>query len=109
MIRRPPRSTLFPYTTLFRSLATPLARQSGARRLAPDALCACARLDALFRLGGAQPEVRRLHHLRTPDADVQPVPAVKRHGHRLGRTASWQALGAAARLGLTSSRYPWVT
>src|SRR2546430_13316629 len=23
MIRRPPRSTLFPYTTLFRSLATP--------------------------------------------------------------------------------------
>src|SRR3989442_11991015 len=24
MIRRPPRSTLFPYTTLFRSLGTPL-------------------------------------------------------------------------------------
>src|SRR2546426_9308601 len=24
MIRRPPRSTLFPYTTLFRSLASPL-------------------------------------------------------------------------------------
>src|SRR3712207_6853005 len=28
MIRRPPRSTLFPYTTLFRS-----ARESGARRI----------------------------------------------------------------------------
>src|SRR2546430_9811128 len=26
MIRRPPRSTLFPYTTLFRSLADPLVR-----------------------------------------------------------------------------------
>src|SRR3989454_7041659 len=26
MIRRPPRSTLFPYTTLFRSLAEPEAR-----------------------------------------------------------------------------------
>src|SRR3712207_7907193 len=26
MIRRPPRSTLFPYTTLFRSLFTPRAR-----------------------------------------------------------------------------------
>src|SRR5256885_11132208 len=26
MIRRPPRSTLFPYTTLFRSLMTPLPR-----------------------------------------------------------------------------------
>src|SRR2546422_9035095 len=30
MIRRPPRSTLFPYTTLFRSRATPLA--AGTRR-----------------------------------------------------------------------------
>src|SRR3989442_13725520 len=28
MIRRPPRSTLFPYTTLFRSLAAPLLLQS---------------------------------------------------------------------------------
>src|SRR2546430_5102128 len=27
MIRRPPRSTLFPYTTLFRSLATDLDRR----------------------------------------------------------------------------------
>src|SRR3989441_9227278 len=30
MIRRPPRSTLFPYTTLFRSLRGPL-RRSGRR------------------------------------------------------------------------------
>src|SRR5256885_12121903 len=28
MIRRPPRSTLFPYTTLFRSLASALSPQS---------------------------------------------------------------------------------
>src|SRR5256885_12011496 len=26
MIRRPPRSTLFPYTTLFRSVETPMAK-----------------------------------------------------------------------------------
>src|SRR2546422_3942488 len=32
MIRRPPRSTLFPYTTLFRS-----ARNRAASRVAPDA------------------------------------------------------------------------
>src|SRR5258707_7329328 len=32
MIRRPPRSTLFPYTTLFRSSPTPLLREFGARR-----------------------------------------------------------------------------
>src|SRR2546430_12201752 len=30
MIRRPPRSTLFPYTTLFRSASTQAPRYSGA-------------------------------------------------------------------------------
>src|SRR5262249_59414414 len=30
MIRRPPRSTLFPYTTLFRSPASPARRRPGA-------------------------------------------------------------------------------
>src|SRR2546430_16705440 len=34
MIRRPPRSTLFPYTTLFRSLEPPIYAQL-ADRLAP--------------------------------------------------------------------------
>src|SRR5256885_12215626 len=33
MIRRPPRSTLFPYTTLFRSLSSPLSRL-GLQKLA---------------------------------------------------------------------------
>src|SRR5258708_23845671 len=32
MIRRPPRSTLFPYTTLFRSLSTWTTSLSGTRR-----------------------------------------------------------------------------
>src|SRR2546427_4345331 len=32
MIRRPPRSTLFPYTTLFRSRPPPRAACAGARR-----------------------------------------------------------------------------
>src|SRR2546426_6652457 len=31
MIRRPPRSTLFPYTTLFRSLVTALGADPGSR------------------------------------------------------------------------------
>src|SRR5256885_13318039 len=31
MIRRPPRSTLFPYTTLFRSLGSALGARRGAR------------------------------------------------------------------------------
>src|SRR2546422_11632522 len=40
MIRRPPRSTLFPYTTLFRSLAqhTLLARREGLQRVVDRAL-----------------------------------------------------------------------
>src|SRR2546426_2208931 len=32
MIRRPPRSTLFPYTTLFRSLERPAVHRSGQQR-----------------------------------------------------------------------------
>src|SRR3712207_7402388 len=32
MIRRPPRSTLFPYTTLFRSTSSPTSRQYRRRR-----------------------------------------------------------------------------
>src|SRR5258708_8387988 len=37
MIRRPPRSTLFPYTTLFRSLHQPGHAQPDQRRLHPAA------------------------------------------------------------------------
>src|SRR2546426_1501298 len=33
MIRRPPRSTLFPYTTLFRSLSAPTLRRADPARL----------------------------------------------------------------------------
>src|SRR3712207_8348633 len=36
MIRRPPRSTLFPYTTLFRSRRGPLDRSWVRRRGLPD-------------------------------------------------------------------------
>src|SRR2546427_9364967 len=35
MIRRPPRSTLFPYTTLFRSPSFPLRRRSSRPRQRP--------------------------------------------------------------------------
>src|SRR2546423_3927474 len=38
MIRRPPRSTLFPYTTLFRSApAAPSPRRAGSRSATPPA------------------------------------------------------------------------
>src|SRR5690349_24240849 len=35
MVRRPPRSTLFPYTTLFRSLGEALMEEQAFRRLPP--------------------------------------------------------------------------
>src|SRR3712207_9449778 len=47
MIRRPPRSTLFPYTTLFRS-TTPAARLGLPEDTPPRALRAAAR-EALHR------------------------------------------------------------
>src|SRR5689334_24042544 len=41
MIRRPPRSTLFPYTTLFRSGEAPNAYRA-PDRASPDVLYACS-------------------------------------------------------------------
>src|SRR3712207_7990416 len=48
MIRRPPRSTLFPYTTLFRSEITIVRGVSRPRRVSPLATPAGSR-DALLR------------------------------------------------------------
>src|SRR6266571_8686483 len=77
MIRRPPRSTLFPYTTLFRSTRRPgeradsIAASDGRRAWAPNAIG------------------RRSSDGRTAAAVV---PRVARH-----RDSAWQVLG---RLGL---------
>src|SRR5437899_11683220 len=53
MIRRPPRSTLFPYTTLFRS---------------PEDL----RQATDHRLGMSEHEVARTHRFREPDSRKPP-------------------------------------
>src|SRR3712207_8927629 len=47
MIRRPPRSTLFPYTTLFRSRALRDRLEAGVRALAPDAVIVGAGAERL--------------------------------------------------------------
>src|SRR2546430_13206387 len=52
MIRRPPRSTLFPYTTLFRSLGARARTQQGQELLA-DELERAARAGALEEANGA--------------------------------------------------------
>src|SRR5688572_32637798 len=65
MLRRPPRSTLFPYTTLFGSIAV-LRRPPG--RLEAHALLA-QDLDRLLHLGVAYRELRPLYALRRDIAD----------------------------------------
>src|SRR5258708_14940771 len=52
MIRRPPRSTLFPYTTLFRSLGPSEAARFGTRRSLGSAAGRCARVFLATRSDG---------------------------------------------------------
>src|SRR5258707_3924920 len=68
MIRRPPRSTLFPYTTLFRSQGRGVARPPAAIGVAAGDLlarargCGAARPAARRHLGRLSPEDRSEEH-----------------------------------------------
>src|SRR3989442_7336987 len=69
MMRRPPRSTLFPYTTLFRSLVDHrvLHQQHGAESAAADAVdVLVATLDDIARLENLDRKSTRLNssHVR---------------------------------------------
>src|SRR5438445_3042401 len=68
MIRRPPRSTLFPYTTLFRSLGTPAWRPV-LRLLLLGGLDEALSIQPSQEVRGALVQVRlgaRQLHLRVP-------------------------------------------
>src|SRR2546426_2240663 len=58
MIRRPPRSTLFPYTTLFRSQRERLGRKSGVLRRAGQQ--ASKGIEKIFRHPGLAAGSQRL-------------------------------------------------
>src|SRR5258708_25693029 len=60
MIRRPPRSTLFPYTTLFRSLKLVQARAEAAAKLDPKVFT-----DAAFYFKTAQEMAQELDRKST--------------------------------------------
>src|SRR3712207_7160924 len=64
MIRRPPRSTLFPYTTLFRSLESSRYRLAALVENTSDLI---VRLDANGRVVAANAASVRLLH-RTPQS-----------------------------------------
>src|SRR3712207_7270928 len=77
MIRRPPRSTLFPYTTLFRSAP----ERRGVRRVADDRL-PVRELVARWggRVGGVQVH-RRRDHLRLVEEDRKSTRLNSSHAH----------------------------
>src|SRR2546428_11961666 len=79
MIRRPPRSTLFPYTTLFRSLSRQRSRQQPGvlqRQLTVGEGQRLLRHDALLPLvalgdGRAVEDLEKLHLLFLGVAEIQ--------------------------------------
>src|SRR2546427_13165797 len=75
MIRRPPRSTLFPYTTLFRSLL----EFGDGRRLVPHGVVVAAVYDGLLR-GVCRGDAPRRNRRRVP-------PALRRGGGGFGGLA----------------------
>src|SRR2546427_12208799 len=93
MIRRPPRSTLFPYTTLFRSHVRALGADRAARlarrrgRGDPD------RAAALGEAPGLRSEPYRVRYLRPPVVDLC---AIGRDAVRLRRAVD---PGAVVRVG----------
>src|SRR5256885_7052870 len=94
MIRRPPRSTLFPYTTLFRSRGTAARRLSARhrvprpRRQQPRDLLGHRpgwhdRRGAAPRRGGGGPPPRGGR--RPPPPPATPAPPFRRHTPAHGR------------------------
>src|SRR5688572_31058123 len=79
MIRRPPRSTLFPYTTLFRSPPAAGIRQRGALRRAVGARTPCPRVRR--RRGVPRRGLLRRHG--GPDPRAHPHPRSEEHTSEL--------------------------
>src|SRR5256886_13554829 len=77
MIRRPPRSTLFPYTTLFRSLARALIKQPPILILdeptsAVDPASAAMIHDAIDRVQAGK-TILMISHQISPDSDFDQI------------------------------------
>src|SRR3989449_11700293 len=66
MIRRPPRSTLFPYTTLFRSRGAARAPAAARRPHPPSPSPRCGEGECRYDVGGA----RRAGQLRRQESPV---------------------------------------
>src|SRR5258708_29957850 len=88
MIRRPPRSTLFPYTTLFRSSnRLPSTLPTAAPHIPGEIKSGIGDHDAAQQIAGCRPRRRKARSTRGALPDRQP----------LGRTPAVPALPAATR------------
>src|SRR3989442_15646866 len=93
MIRRPPRSTLFPYTTLFRSHADPVHLQLGRRpRLPPQLLHRLIVLPALGRPTEGWKNDQAVKELRG-----QPGTTAELKVHRVGVRSEERRVGKECR------------
>src|SRR2546427_4634407 len=93
MIRRPPRSTLFPYTTLFRSLlAAGIGKRALPRMAALIHLKVFQRLGYFISLAEVPPVIRE--HIAQQVGVVRPPPAadLKRFEASGSRTALFATL-----------------
>src|SRR3712207_8348519 len=91
MIRRPPRSTLFPYTTLFRSSGAPLRRRSLEvlrllRTLVPQEMC-------IISVGGVDTAADVAERLQNGATLVQGYTAFLRSAEHTSELQSPQYLG----------------
>src|SRR3712207_7950110 len=70
MIRRPPRSTLFPYTTLFRSIAGAAATSPPFAHVELAGVCATQEDERLFALIHAADPDRKSTRLNSSHANI---------------------------------------
>src|SRR2546430_3399321 len=73
MIRRPPRSTLFPYTTLFRSVVAPITEPKVEPAKPPLILAAGKNLYEGYAMLPGDVKVRSLHARELADYQASPA------------------------------------
>src|SRR3712207_9475310 len=102
MIRRPPRSTLFPYTTLFRSLFD-------AYGFAESDTVAPGDKPVVIEIGGAQVGLSTCYDLRFPglyttlaDAGAELTVVAASWGAGPGKVEQWELLARARALDATT-------
>src|SRR5256885_16050900 len=93
MIRRPPRSTLFPYTTLFRSRAAHLSVQA-LHELRLDRTYRTAYMCGVFGIGGSRDLANQAMHRAYQHLDPGGAPPII---HQLPYDAEEGGAGLGAR------------